>query len=104
MDVVHGRHSLGSDSKEALRTTAAFGRWIAATGLDVAFRFQAIEGGVYGSDGYFAIRAKLDLPAHGYSIGSIFEAEKSEHDDVLEFAEVIAAQHYIYSVEQISRG
>ena len=66
--------------------------------LDVPLCLQPIKGSVNGANGYFTFRAQFNLLPHRNPIGAIFEPQKRQHDDVLEFAEVIAAGHYLYNI------
>ena len=45
------------------------------------------------------MRAEFDLLAHGDPIRSFFQAHQRQHNNVLEFTEVIAASHYLYNIE-----
>ena len=99
MCAVHSRYSFCRDTKKALRTSATFGRGIAAVGLYVPFSLQAIKCGIDGADGYPPASADFDLLPHGDSIGAIFQPHQCQQIDVLEFPEVIATRYYLYNID-----
>ena len=104
MRTVHCRYSVGGDAKEPFRTPTPLRRRIAAAGLDVTFALQAIERGIHCADGHFALCAEFNLLPNGDSVGSIFQPQQRQDNDVFKFAEIIATRHYLYNIEQIRAG
>src|SRR5580698_1001327 len=99
MCAVHSPHSLSSNTKEAFRTSATFWRRIASVGPDVPLALQATKSRIHGADRHLTLSAQLNLLSHGNSIGPILEPQQRQDNDVLEFAEIIAAKHYLYNIE-----
>lgn len=100
MGAIHRCQSLGRDTEETFRPSAALGGRFAKAGLDVPFCLQAIKGGIDCADGHLTVSAEFDLLPHGDSIGSIFQPQERQNNDVLEFAEIIARGHYLYNIEE----
>jgi hypothetical protein len=69
-------------------------------GRDVPFSFETIQSGVYRTNRYLTVNAEFDLLPHRDPIGPIFEPQKRQDDNVLEFAQKIAVTHYLYNIEQ----
>src|SRR5271166_6592556 len=99
MCAVHRAHSLRCNTEEAFRSSAAFRRRIAAARLDVSLGFQAIKRGIDSADGHLAASPQLDFLSHRNPIRPIVQPQKCQHNDVLEFTEVIATKHYLYNIE-----
>ena len=104
MCAAHSRHPLSGHTEEAFRPPATFRGGIAAEGLHISFRLQAIKRGINSANRHLTFNAGLDLPSHGHSIGLVIQPKKRQENDVLELAKVIAAGHYLYNIEQIRDG
>jgi basic amino acid/polyamine antiporter, APA family len=98
---VHSSHPLSSDTKEPFRAPTTFRGRIAKARLDVPFCLHTIEGGVDGADRHLTFSAEFNLLSHGHSIGSFFQPQQRQHDDVLEFTQVIRTRHFLYNTEYI---
>jgi len=48
--------------------------------------------------------AEFNLLPHGDPIGAIFQTQQCQDNDVIEFARVIAAIHYLCNIEQTIAG
>lgn len=46
--------------------------------------------------------AELNFLPHRDPVGPIFESQQRQENDVFEFAEIIAARHYLYNIDQIT--
>jgi hypothetical protein len=98
---VHRLHSLSRDPKEPFRPPTPLRGRIAAARLHLPFTFQAIERGINCANRYLALCAEFELLPHRDSIGAVFQPQKGENNDVLEFAKIIAPSHYLYNIDQI---
>jgi hypothetical protein len=101
MCAINSRHAFSCDTKEPFRTATTFRRRIAKARLDVPFCLHTIEGGIDGADRHLTFSAEFNLLAHGHSIGSFSQSQQREHDDVLEFTQIISTGHFLYNTEYI---
>src|SRR5438874_7646391 len=83
----------GCDFEIAPGASAAFRGRIAEPGGDVTFFFQPIECAVQGAHRYRSVGALLDLPADGYAVRVLAEAQGRQQDDLLKLAQVLAPGH-----------
>ena len=101
--MVYRREALRGHVEESFRTSTPLRSRFCAVRSDVTFRLQTIEGGVDSADGYLATSAEFDLLPHRDSIGPVFQPQKRQDDEVLEFAKIIVPSHFLYNIDQINR-
>src|SRR5205823_3602921 len=83
------------------RSSSAFRSWIAKPRSDQGFFFQPIEGAIKGPDGQRSFRALFDFAADWHAVGVVAQPKNGKQDDLLEFAEMLAAGHMFCIIEQL---
>ncbi len=103
MSAIDGSGAMCGDAKKTLRASATLWSWITNYRLNIALGLESIECGVDGTDGDVALGASFDFLTDGDAVGLIAETQKSQDNDVFEFAKKIALVHYIYNIEEIEK-
>ncbi len=91
----------GGDVEEAFGPAPAFGGGVAEGGVDEAFLFEAVEGGVDAAEGDVAAGEGEEFLGDGDAVGLVFEAEDGEENEEFQFAEGGPGRHFFNYKEEI---